>query len=85
MISRCPRRNPWSVHRRLSSALYPLPFSLASAAAYLFPASVQQFYNEQLEARFTEARSVMLYDRATAFSTLRASRRLFSCVSLAKA
>ena len=79
-----PPAQPLSVHRRLSSALYPLPFSLASAAAYLFPASVQQFYNEQLEARFTQARSVMLYDRATAFSTLRASRRL-SRVSLAKA
>ena len=63
------------VHRRLSSALYPLPYSLASAAAYFFPASVQQFYNEQLEALFTQARRVMLTQGATAFHPPHASRR----------
>ena len=47
-----PPAQPLSVHRRLSSALYPLPFSLASAAAYLFPASVQAYYDQYLEDAF---------------------------------
>jgi len=43
----------WIADLVLGSTLYPLPFSLAAAASYLFPHSVQAFYDAQLEQFFT--------------------------------
>ena len=43
----------WSASFLDAAFLYPLPYSAAAAAAYLFPSSVQAFYDEQLEPLFT--------------------------------
>lgn len=43
----------WIADLVLESTLYPLPYSLAAAASYLFPHSVQAFYDAQLEPFFT--------------------------------
>eukprot|EP00908_Phaeocystis_cordata_P016498 Transcript_27758.p1 GENE.Transcript_27758~~Transcript_27758.p1 ORF type:complete len:465 (+),score=143.08 Transcript_27758:93-1487(+) len=44
----------WIADLLLDTALpYPLPYSAAAAAAYLFPASVQAFYDEKLEPLFS--------------------------------
>ena len=43
----------WIADLVLESTVYPLPYSLASAASFLFPHSVQAFYDAQLEQFFT--------------------------------
>ena len=42
----------WIADLVLGSTVYPLPYSLASATSYLFPRSVQAFYDAQLEQFF---------------------------------
>ena len=42
----------WSASFLRSSSMYPFPFSAAAVVSYLFPESVQAYYDEQLEAFF---------------------------------
>jgi hypothetical protein len=42
----------WIADLVLGSTFYPLPYSLTSAASYLFPNDVQAFYNAHLEQFF---------------------------------
>jgi hypothetical protein len=50
----------WIAHWMLSTTLYPLPISLSNLLSYLFPASVQAFYDSYLEPFLTWATPALM-------------------------